>query len=374
MKVVHVFKTYYPDTYGGMEETIRQLCLQTSQRGVSNTVVILSNKITEPETLERPECRLVRFPVTFDVASTPCSFSLFRTFRDLTRDADLIHYHFPWPIADLMHVFCRIQTPYIITYQSDIVKQKILKRLYSPLKHRFLAGARLISVATPQYMESSKVLSRHRELCRLMPLGLDEAHYPAIDEKRLQHWKDRLGSGFFLFVGVLRYYKGLEYLIRALPGTNFRIVIVGDGPMKDALSAEARKLDVQNQIIFTGYLSNGDKVCLYPLCAAFVFPSHLRSEAYGISLLEASIFRRCLISCEINTGTSHINKHGETGFVVEPANPDALRVVMGKIASSPEMARTMGDAARQRFEKYFSADQMGKICLSLYREALDQSK
>jgi len=374
MKVVHVFKTYYPDTYGGMEETIRQLCLQTSQHGVSNTVITLSNKITEPETLERPECRLVRFPVTFDIASTPCSFSLFRAFRDLTSDADLIHYHFPWPVADLMHIFGRIQTPYIITYQSDIVKQKLLKRFYSPLKHKFLAHARLITVATSQYMKSSKVLTKHRDRCRLMPLGLDATGYPAIDKERLQHWKDRLGTGFFLFVGVLRYYKGLIYLIRALPGTSFRVVIVGEGPLKDALYTEARQLGVQDQVIFTAFLSNDDKVCLYPLSAAFIFPSHLRSEAYGISLLEAAIFRCCLISCEINTGTSHINKNGETGFVVEPANPDELRVAMEKVSASPDKARTMGEAARQRFEKYFMAKQMGETCMDLYREALNQSK
>jgi len=373
MKVVHVFKTYYPDTYGGMEETIRQLCLQTSQHGVSNTVITLSSRIKESETLERPECRLVRFPITFDVASTPCSFSLFYAFKKLVADADLIHYHFPWPVSDLMHVFGRIKTPYIITYQSDIVKQKTLKRLYSPLKHRFLGGAKLITVATPQYMESSKVLSRHQKLCRLMPLGLDDKAYPAVDQNRLEHWKGRLGSGFFLFVGVLRYYKGLTYLIKALCGTSYRVVIVGDGPTKDALYSEAIRLGVQNQVIFTGFLSNEDKVCLYSLSAAFIFPSHLRSEAYGISLLEAAVFQSCLISCEISTGTSYINKDGETGFVVEPANPDALREVMETISANPDKAKVMGKAARKRFETYFTAKQMGETCLNLYHEALKES-
>ncbi len=374
MKVVHVFKTYYPDTYGGMEETIRQLCLQTSQHGVANTVITLSQKVKEPETLERPECRLVRFPVSFDIASTPCSFSLFRAFRKLTCDADLIHYHFPWPIADLMHIFGRIQTPYTITYQSDIVKQKTLKRFYSPLKHKFLAGARFITVATPTYLESSKVLSRHKNRCRVMHLGLDKSSYPAIDDVRLKHWKDRLGTGFFLFVGVLRYYKGLIYLIRALQGTKFRIVIVGDGPMKETLYAEARLLGVQDQVIFTGFLSNNDKVCLYSLSAAFIFPSHLRSEAYGISLLEAAVFQCCLISCEISTGTSYINKDGETGFVVEPENPDALRGAMETVCASPDQARAMGKAAQKRFETYFTAEQMGDTCLDLYREVLNDGK
>jgi len=370
MKVVHVFKTYYPDTYGGMEETIRQLCLQTSQYGVSNTVITLSHRAKQPETLERPECRLIRYPVTFDVASTPCSLALFSSFKKLIDDADLIHYHFPWPIADLMHILCRVKTPYIVTYQSDIVKQKFLMPFYLPIKRKFLKNATLISVATPQYMKSSLVLAKHRDHCRLMPLGLDDQAYPRIDDARLQHWKNRLGTGFFLFVGVLRYYKGLIYLVRALPGTDFRVVIVGDGPLKDALYAEAIKLGVQNQVIFTGFLSNEDKVCLYPLCAAFIFPSHLRSEAYGISLLEAALHRCCLISCEISTGTSYINQDGETGFVIEPHNPEALRSVMGRVSQCPDQVRLMGDRAYHRFQEMFTAKEMGRTCMNLYHEVL----
>ena len=74
-----------------------------------------------------------------------------------------------------------------------------------------------------------------------------------------------------------------------------------------------------------GYLLEDDKVALINLCYAVVFPSHLRSEAFGISLLEGAMYGKPLISSEIGTGTSHINIDGETGLVVPPNDPVALQ-------------------------------------------------
>ncbi len=372
MKVIHFYKTYYPDTHGGMEEAIRQLCLQTSKRGVSNTVVTISKSVTEPEVLERPECTLIRFPMTFDVASTPFSWKLFRAFRSLAADADLIHHHYPWPVADVMQLLSGVKKPYMITYQSDIVKQKFLRVFYAPFEAFFLRKAELITVASPPYMKSSKTLSKYLDKCHLMELGLDISSFPEVDAARRKSWEDKVGTDFFLFVGVLRYYKGLEYLVKALQGTDLKVVIVGDGPMREALHQEAKKLGVLNQIVFTGFLPNEDKVCLYSLCLAFVFPSHLRSEAYGVSLLEAAAFGCGLISCEINTGTSYINQDKETGIVVPPAQPSALRLAMETLVNNSQLAKTYGEAARQRYENVFKADKMAETCIQLYKQVLEK--
>jgi glycosyltransferase involved in cell wall biosynthesis len=81
-------------------------------------------------------------------------------------------------------------------------------------------------------------------------------------------------------------------------------------------------------IHFLGFLSNEDKVALLTLCYAVLFPSHLRSAAFGISLLEGAMYGKPLISSEIGTGTSFINIANETGLVVQPSDPLALRQAM----------------------------------------------
>ena len=371
MRIFHVFKTYLPDTQGGMEECIRQLCLHSSKHGVENTVVTVSKSITSPEELVRPECRLIRFPETLDIASTPMSFSLFRKYRSLIQDADLIHYHFPWPFADLMHIVCGIDKPYIVTYQSDVVKQRYLKWLYAPLMRRFLGGAKAITVASPNYLKSSHDLLSYHDKCHVMPLGLDEQSYPDATQECRDYWQNRVGEDFFLFVGVLRYYKGLHFLVRTLQGSKHHVVIAGKGPMEKELQAEAKALGVESQITFAGFISDEDKVTLLQQCKGFVFPSHLRSEAFGISLLEAAMYARPLISCEIGTGTTFINQHNETGIVVPPENPSALRKAMDALSEDSVMASSMGAAARRRFESGFTASGMAEICYHIYQETLN---
>ena len=67
---------------------------------------------------------------------------------------------------------------------------------------------------------------------------------------------------------------------------------------------------------------------MFELCFAVLFPSHLRSEAFGISLLEGAMYGKPLISSEIGTGTTYINIDKETGLVVPPSDPIALREAM----------------------------------------------
>lgn len=92
----------------------------------------------------------------------------------------------------------------------------------------------------------------------------------------------------------------------AVQGTDYPVVIVGSGPVEAELKAHASRLGLRI-VHFLGALPDEDKVALLRLCYAVVFPSHLRSEAFGISLLEGAMYGKPLISSEISTGTSYIN-------------------------------------------------------------------
>ncbi len=115
--------------------------------------------------------------------------------------------------------------------------------------------------------------------------------------------RERAGEKFFLFVGNLRYYKGLHVLLDALEGTPFRAVLSGPAHEQE-LRRQAARLNL-TQVDFVGPVGDEDKVALLTLCRALTFPSHLRSEAFGISLLEGAMFGKPMISTEIGTGTSY---------------------------------------------------------------------
>jgi glycosyltransferase involved in cell wall biosynthesis len=193
---------------------------------------------------------------------------------------------------------------------------------------------------------------------------------PSVDAAAVAQWRERFGTGFFLFVGVLRYYKGIHVLLEAARHVNRPVVIAGDGPELPALKAMAASLSLDN-VHFVGEIADRDKVALYSLAYAFVFPSNLRSEAFGMSLAEASLFGKPMITCEIGTGTSFVNQDGVTGWTVPPDDPAALAEAMRRMVDEPANALRMGQAARQRFESLFTGKGMAAEYLKIYQRIID---
>lgn len=370
MKIFHFFKTYLPDTIGGIEYVINQIAQSTAPHGFDTDVLTLTPG-KDTATLDLDGHTIHRSRINFNIASMPFSFAAIAKFRQLASDADLIHYHYPYPFADMLHFLSGHKKPALVTYHSDIIKQKKMLKLYAPLQQRFLKSVDHLVATSPNYLATSKTLAQFKDKTSIIPIGLDQQRYPKISDDKNEYWRARFGSRFFLFVGVLRYYKGLHILIEAMRQSEFPVIVGGDGPMMGALKKQAAALGVDN-IHFVGHLDERDKMALLELCTGFVFPSHLRSEAYGISLLEAAMYGKPLISCEIGTGTSYVNIDGETGIEVPPNNPAALREAMERLWSDKALATDMGKNAQKRYQTLFTADQMGKSYAALYHQLLAQ--
>jgi glycosyltransferase involved in cell wall biosynthesis len=363
MRVLHFYKTYKPDSMGGIEEVISQICSGAARHGVTSEVLTVSR---DTSTVDFGDHLHHRAKLDVEIASSAFSLAAFGRFRELARNADLIHYHFPWPFADVVHFATRVGKPSIVTYHSDIVRQKTLLQFYKPLRDRFLGSVDRIVATSPNYLATSQVLQRFRDKVEVIPFGLDEASYPAPEPENLRYWRERAGEKFFLFVGNLRYYKGLHILLDAMQGTEFRAVIIGSGPVEHELKQQAIRLGLDN-VDFVGPVNDKDKIALLTLCHALVFPSHLRSEAFGISLLEGAMYGRAMISAEIGTGTSYVNVDGETGIVVPPSDSVALRAAMTRLWNDEALAGRLGMAGRARFETIFTADRMAQAYVDLYR-------
>jgi len=368
VKILHFYKTYLPDTVGGIEQVINQIARGSARLGVETEILSLSPDRNE-RSFEVDGHPTHRVRLDFQIASTGFSASAFKRFSALAKSADIIHYHFPWPFMDVVHFLTRVRKPTLVTYHSDIIRQKHLLKFYRPLQQRFLASVDHIVATSPNYVATSPVLSRFPDKLSVIPIGLDKATYPHPSPERLAHWRARCGDKFFLFVGVIRYYKGLHILLEAAQGTNYPIVIVGAGPIERELKAQAARLKLQN-VQFLGQVPEEDKVALLELCHGVVFPSHLRSEAFGVTLLEGAMYGKPMISSEIGTGTSYINIHGETGLVVAPSDPAAFRKAMQSLWNDPGLAAAMGTRAERRYREMFTADRMAAAYVHLYGKLL----
>jgi rhamnosyl/mannosyltransferase len=374
MRVLHVYRTYFPDSQGGLEETIRQICMNTARHGVTSSVLSLSSD-SEPDVIERDEAVVYRAHKSAEVASCGMSLSAFRLFRDLLKTNDVVHYHYPWPFADLLHFSGRPKQPTLMTYHSDIVRQRTLGKVYQPLMNRFLDSVDRIVCTSPNYLATSEVLPRYADKVEIIPIGLDESSYPV---GRCTSTRTNGGAlipdePYFLFIGVLRYYKGLHILLDALKDAPFKAVIAGSGPTEQELKIQARQLGLNN-VVFTGQVSNERKVELIKGSRGIVFPSYMRSEAFGVTLLEGAMYGKPLISTEIGSGTSHVNVNGETGLVVPPGSSKTLRAAMNELYYRPDVASQLGMGARTRYEEHFTGALMGDRYHALYQNLAQSSE
>ena len=365
MHVLHVYRTYFPETQGGLEETIRQICLNTRRHGIASRVLCPSPSVA-PRVVRREEAAVYRCRLDGEVASCSLSREAFPMLRRLLRWADLVHYHFPWPLADVLHFSSGVRVPTVLTYHSDIVRQRVLARLYSPLRNRFLRSVDRIVCTSPNYLATSEVLKRLGDRVDVVPIGLDRASYPEPTGDTLARVRAEYGDGFFLFVGVLRYYKCLHILLEAAQGAPYPVVIVGSGPDEAKLKRQAAGLGLTN-VTFAGHVEDATKVALIRLCRGVVFPSYLRSEAFGVTLLEGAMNGKPLITAEAGSGTSHVNVDGETGIAVLPASAEAFRTGMDRLHADSGLARRLGTGARERFDRLFTGQLMGDRYADIYR-------
>ncbi len=369
MKVLQVYRTCYPETNGGVEQVIRFIASGTKTLGVETKILTLSDNDLPPYNCEGTD--IIPVKKTFEVSSNGFALKLISEFKKLSEWADVIHYHYPWPSGDLISLFNTAKKPSVVTYHSDIVKQKLLKVLYKPLEIHFLNHVNIIVATSPQYAQTSTNLQKYKNKVKVIPLAIDEATYPTPLNSTIDQWRDKVGEGFFLFVGVLRYYKGLDYLLEAARINRLPVVIAGDGPERVKIEDYISKHNLDN-VKLVGFISEEDKVALHLLSKAFVFPSHLRSEAFGISLIEAQMYSKPIISSDIGTGSSYVNINDETGLVVPPADSQSFSDAMLQIENNADLRKTFGANSRARFEQEFTAQRYAQSYVTLYRELLEQ--
>lgn len=165
---------------------------------------------------------------------------------------------------------------------------------------------------------------------------------------------ERAGSGFLLIVGrmaVSERYKGHDCLLEAMPHVPARLVIAGDGDDRGRLEARTRAMGLGGRVLFTGFVSEATLGELYRRAAAFVMPSH--GEGFGLVYLEAMRAAKPCLAARAGAA-AEIVVDGETGWLVDPLDPEEIAAAANRLLADPAAARAMGEAGQRRFERLFT--------------------
>jgi rhamnosyl/mannosyltransferase len=366
MKILQVYKDYYP-VVGGIENHIRLICRGLKAYPDFETTVLVTNRGGRTVVEDIEGVRVIKAGRIATVSSAPISLDLFLWMRRL--EADITHLHFPYPIGEMAYLLAGRSRKMVVTYHSDIVRQKYLLQVYKPFLFRLLARADRITVSSPQYIQSSTYLRPLANKCVVIPHGTDLSRFartPEID-RQVQDLREKHQPPLILFVGLLRYSKGLSFRIEAMAQVDARLLVVGEGPQGAEWRELANKLSLQDKVKFLGRVSDEELVALDPACDVFVLPAIHRSESWGAVQVEAMACGKPVICTELGTGTSFVNVHKETGLVVAPRDATALASALNELLSNEELRIEMGRRAEKRAKQEFSHTVMVERLVQFYR-------
>lgn len=369
MNVLYVYKDYYP-VVGGIENHIRFLCRGLSGHPAIVPTVLVTSRGRTTTVEEIEGVKVIKAGRLATVSSAPISLSLITWMRRL--QPDITHLHFPYPIGELAYLLTGRSPKMVLTYHSDIVRQKYLLTVYKPFLYRVLARADKITVSSANYVQSSPYLRPLADKCVVIPHGTDIERFVETEEVRgrVQEIRQSHGAPLLLFVGLLRYYKGLSYLIEAMSEVDAKLLVVGEGPMGEAWQALSHRLELDGRITFLGRVSDAELVALYHACDVFVLPAIHRSESWGAVQVEAMACGKPVICTELGTGTSFVNVHGETGLVVPPRDAAALGTALRSLLQHESVRLKLGQRARERAWSEFSLQTMADRIVELYAQVM----
>jgi glycosyltransferase involved in cell wall biosynthesis len=248
-------------------------------------------------------------------------------------DADLLHAH--WLPAGW--VAARTGKPYIVQVWGTDVE---LARRAPQLARSVLRDARLVIAASTALAESARALGAGE--VRVIPSGIELP--PGVGEEAR--------PPEVLYAGRLSAEKGIGELVEATAG--MRLVVAGDGPLRPRVPGAL------------GFVPNDELQRLYARAAVVACPS--RREGFGVACLEAMAHARPVVATAVG-GLRDLVVDGETGLVVEPRDPGALRAALERLLHDPDLRRRLGAAGRERAGEHFSWETVTAATVAAYRMA-----
>src|SRR5262249_18406483 len=146
------------------------------------------------------------------------------------------------------------RAPVVMTYHSDIAKPWLALAVYRHVFNRLERHVERIVVSSEAYLRSSPVLAWYREKCVVIPFAIDSQAFALRDGevRAVERLAQAHGLPLALFLGVLRPYKGLEILLRAMTKVRGRLLIAGRGPHGSKLQTMAQQLGLGDRVAFAG--------------------------------------------------------------------------------------------------------------------------
>jgi glycosyltransferase involved in cell wall biosynthesis len=366
MKILQIGK-FYP-IRGGVEKVMYDMMLGLSAREVHCDMLCATTEDHPGGVMTvNAYAKVIAIPTQIKFAATMIAPKMIVKLRQIANDYDIIHIHHPDPMASLALFLSGYKGKVVLQWHSDILKQKMLLKLYGPLQEWLIKRADLIAGTTPVYVQQSPFLSRVQHKVDYIPIGVEPMEPDSVQVQLIR--QKYQGKKLILSVGRLVEYKGYKYLIEAAQylDTEYQVVIGGKGPLLDEMRDLILQLGVQDRVELIGFVADAELADYYGACDIFCLSSTLKTEAFAIVQIEAMSSAKPVISTDIpGSGVSWVNADEESGLVVPIENSRALAEAILTIAGNDEKYASLSAGSLRRYQQLFTRNKMIDKCLELY--------
>jgi ABC-type polysaccharide/polyol phosphate export permease/glycosyltransferase involved in cell wall biosynthesis len=374
LSVLHIFKVYYPDLFGGTLSVIRDICTGLKDRFTAH--VLACSKVGGNRRIEVNGVAVERVRSFGDVLSLPAAPTFpWRLWRRIAGH-DLLALHAPFPLADLVFALGLGRgRPLVVHWHADIVSHATLRPLVEPLMRRTLRRAEAIIVSDAILLDSTPLLREFSNKCHVVPFGIDVSKYdcPALSSPaRAVAGTDR--GRLVLACGRLVPYKGFDVLVRAAVDRDFEVWIIGEGRERARLENLIAELGVEDRVRLLGSVPDGELVKFMRLATVFAMPSVTNAETFGLVQLEAMAAGRPIVNTALDTAVPLVARHGIEAITVKPGDHEELADAIDTLIGDLDLRRRMGEAAKLRATTRYSTRVFKEGIEGVYRQAIVASE
>ncbi len=369
------FGKFYPPHIGGIERVMYDITEGLNSRGVTCDV-LCSNKARAYVEESGQGYRIMRtgsYGIFFSASISPQIISKLRSVQD---DYDIIHVHLPDPMAGVALLLARPRSKIVLHWHNDIVRQRFLLKFYVPIQTWMLKRADAVVTTSPNYIDGSPYLADYKAKCHVVPVGVDRGRM-TVSPGKVSEIRDRFpGKRIVFSIGRLSHYKGYTHLVEAARylGDGYVVLIAGSGPLERKLEDQIRSSRLEDRVSLLGPIRYEDVGSYYEACDVYCLSSISRNEGFGLVQVEAMLFRKPVVSTAVKgSGVAWGNIDGETGYVVEPRNAQALAEAIDRICSNEDLYARFGTNGLRRATGLFTMDRMLTSTLDVYNTVLEGS-
>jgi rhamnosyl/mannosyltransferase len=379
-KILQISNYIYPNI-GGIEQVARDIANTLTAAGNYEQKVICFNEtardgnyicnrketvhdIVDGVEVVRCGCITKKFSQSISLTFANELKKVMNTFKP-----DVVIFHYPNPFeAIFLLPYLKRDFKFVLYWHLDIVKQKVLGKLFNGQTTKLLERADAVIATSPLYIEGSPFLRKYKTKCKVIPNCISETRLTVTEAIRQKAKEIRAcNEGKIICFGVGRHipYKGFKYLVDASKYLDDRFVIYigGKGELTDELKVQAAG---DKKIVFLGRVSDEDLLAYYLAMDIFCFPSITKNEAFGIALAEGMYFGKPAVTFTIpGSGVNYVNLKDVTGLEAVNGDSQEYAKAMERLAEDPSLRARLGSKARERVKRLFLTGTFRKNILDM---------